>query len=356
MSHRLRICFRAGFSLLELSVVLLVISLVAGFGISMSQNINEGSERITTQQRLLAIQSALNTYVAQYGYLPCPSDRAKIPTDSAFGVEQRITSPGAYPNARCTVSGASLTVIPSAAAPSIYVGAVPTQTLGLPANYAADAWGNKFLYAVSYQHVYGQDSYFSQDGPITIYYGNRTTNYAITTKRDNSAGAGAVYVVLSHGANGNGGYPLNSTSLGIGCPALASDTKIDTENCDDSNTNFYDSEFNDGENAGANFFDDYIVWGSNKLSRAPLSSPTAGFATAQYGSGCADGVCEPWCAPCFNAPTYTSDPNATTPLQIYVCQSIISSSAPNCQAKCTYGYVGTDITGTTYNSPCPTNP
>jgi len=42
---------QSGYTLLELSVVLLVLALIAGFGISLGQNIMQGSDRITTQQR-----------------------------------------------------------------------------------------------------------------------------------------------------------------------------------------------------------------------------------------------------------------------------------------------------------------
>jgi len=344
---------QSGYTLLELSVVLLVLALIAGFGISLGQNIMQGSDRITTQQRLVSIQTALNSYAQQYGYLPCPSSRALLPTDSAFGVEQRIATPGAYPAARCdTTTSPALKIVPSAVAPSIYIGAVPTQTLGLPANYAADAWGNKFLYAVSYQHVSGSDSYFTQDGPITVNFSDGVNSYPITTNRLGVTGAGAVYAVVSHGADGKGGYAFNSTTQTIACTAGA----IDSGNCDDGDAIFYDAAFNDGDSTSASFFDDYIIWGSNKLNRAPVLSPTSGYTSAGYGglSGttCPAGVCEAWCAPCFNQPIYTPDPAAANPMQIYVCSSTITSAAPNCEAKCIYGYMGDAINNPGIKQPC----
>ena len=395
-----------GFSLLELAIVLIIITLVAGLGITLAGNIMSGTDRVATQQRLIVIRQALDTFVAKNGYLPCPANRALVPTDTNFGVELRSgtdcspASPGMVKDGTGTV----------------YIGALPTQTLGLPASYAADAWSNKLLYAVSATHIADASSYALKDGPITVRYGDLATQYDITST--------ATYVVVSHGPDGKGAYPLEGTAVGTACGAITTGNNIDDENCDDSNAIFYDTEYNDGSMPDS-FFDDYIIWGSNALYRKPVPSTTgtvsaltatptttinldanasavtgtyvgeainitggtgagqsavitnyAGSSktvtvptlanpldttstysiapTAGLGTGCAPGVCEAWCATCLNVPVYTSTATPSS-LTSYVCQSTVISNQP-CQANCVYAYFDTTTTNSSsaaLSIPCP---
>lgn len=444
---------RLAFSLLELSVALAVVALVAGFGISLSASLISGTKRVTTQQRLVTIRQALDTFAARNGYLPCPASRALSTSAANFGAEQRsgnlglinvsITNPGTgfapgisaaatvngivyingVPDARSValrarvvgrISGSdgvtsAVVAVPGSGFSSadnitvtftkgtlgidyltpatatatvgytcalldasmvstsgIYIGAIPTDTLGLSNTYAADAWGNKFLYAVSARHISGQESYATVPGPITIRYGDRSgVNYDIATGNDittNPTAWGATYAVVSHGPDGKGAFALQRTTATTPCPTLFSSRDFgnnDNENCDDTNAVFYDTDYNDGSQA-AMFFDDYIIWGTNFSLRRPQAHLVLGntaadaIATAGYGAlgdprndaGCSPGVCETWCAPCLNVPTQSVDGAA------YVCQSTIVSNIP-CKADCTYAYFGKDPTGKTVNIPCP---
>ena len=402
---------RSGFSLLELSVVLIVIGLVAGFGVSLGNNILSGSDRISTQQRLSNIRTTLDNFVQKNGYLPCPASRTDAVTDANFGVERR----SALGN-NCTPLGGDTDPVLAGVAPAdqAYIGALPVTTLGLPAAYAADAWGNKFLYAVSVAHIAGSSSYagmftgtaqggttttiqlvntasattsmyngltvlitsgtgsgqsatitgytvvgttktatFSPSwttapvandstylinggnaGTITVRYGDRTgTNYPATLDWQGNPGAGAIYVVLSHGPNGRGAYPLNAKATASGCLAAADAGENDIENCNDTNALFYDTAYSDS-NQPTSFFDDYVIWGSNLLGRAPMPASLA--ASAGMGSGCPTGVCEAWCAQCKNAPVYPA------PTFNYVCSSVVLSNDP-CEAQCTYAYFGSSV-------------
>jgi len=403
-----------GFSLLELSIVLVIIALISGFGISMSSNILTSADRVTTRERLLVIQQALEAYVAKNGYLPCPASRLLTPTDVDFGKEKRIEKGGLASieitelmnqgwrnyTESVTVSGGNPTQNAQVTAvlaknpygnngvisfkitdpgkgytspPNIsvgyttgdedsytftakltsvcddtngvtsvtnsYTGAVPTQTLGIPASYAADAWKNKFLYAVSPKLVTGGTGAMArEDGTIRISYGTLSGSYIITDK--------ASYIVLSHGRDGKGAYPLLSTAS-IPAVPCGSSSNIDTQNCD-GGFNFYDAEYNDGSQADY-FFDDYVLWGSNGLKKMPSTNTTAGI-----GSDCASGVCEAWCARCLNAPAYTA-PVTNGTFSSYVCQSNVVSNSP-CQANCIYAYFdknGNNSSGKPLNIPCP---
>jgi len=313
---------RHGFSLLELAVVLLIISLVVGAGISLGSGALNASVRIKTQERLATIKQALASYSNANGYLPCPADRTQTPSSASFGVEKRATS---APFTTCVTTSGVVTM--PAGTPTIYIGTLPTRTLGLPDSYAADSWGNKLTYAVSITHVSKVSSVADSDGPITVNYGDRAGgagNYALTTK--------AVFIVISHGPDGKGAYPLLGTAVGTACGATNNN---DVENCNDADATFYDTAYNDGANANQ-FFDDYVVWSSNITTRAKTTAPAAAAA-------CPAGTCESWCAQCkTNFGGGTTGFSSFTAGTAVLCARIITSTSP-CEATCIWS--GTTATG-----------
>ena len=315
------ICRREGFSLLELSVVIAIIALVAAFGVGLGGNAMKAADQVNVKQRLTVLNNAIESFVAANGYLPCPASRASTPTDDPnnFGVEARTGT-------TCASSGIDNY------SGTVYIGMVPVRTLGLPDSYAADVWGRKFTYGVSAPHVASAASYNANDGTIMIKTGDRTgVNYPISsTVTDRSApntaskityGTGATYVVLSHGRNGVGATPLKST-VTPSCDYYG--TQNDNENCIVDNV-FWDTTFNDSPTNPNQFFDDYIMWGSNSRVRAPITTTQPGCVTG----------CEAWCAPCSGvtpnipagAPTALTAPT--------LCQKIITSASP-CTATCVW--------------------
>lgn len=383
---------RQGFSLLELAVVIGILSLIVAFGFNLSINAVEGADRLATQERLTLIKRALEQYGEEQGYLPCPARRDYIPSSHAtFGDEQRSGT-------SCATAGSGVVQV-TVDDDSIFIGSLPTKTLGLPDAYAGDGWGNKFTYAVSAGHVGEGNSYLLNDGPITVRYGDRTgTNYAITTQRDGTAGPAAIYVVVSHGPDGKGAWPMSGTSAAVDCGASGNN---DVENCDDDDFTFYDTAYNDGTTE-ASFFDDYVVWGSNALDRmempsavvycpgatlnwtvgsdtcsaivpsdyytagdhdvADLNAPTTGEATfeclgndwadtpepgatcdsvspppaAPPVGACDGGNCARWCAPCSNRPPAGGRMGRGRTTSYKICEKEITSHNP-CKAHCVYG-------------------
>jgi prepilin-type N-terminal cleavage/methylation domain-containing protein len=310
---------RQGFSLLEMSVVLAIIAVVVSYGVTVGSAAIKGSDRLTTRERLSTIQKAIEVYAKTNGFLPCPADRALTPGNANYGKELRDNTT----HVDCVPAGGMVRA-PSSGSPFVYIGAVPVRNLGLPDVYAGDAWSNKFLYAVSAPHVGDMSSYITTDGVIVVQTGDRTgTHYPITTVRNNAAagyndtpGAAATYVVLSHGPDGKGSYPVNGTAVGTAC---GSSNNNDVENCDDGNVTFYDSPYNDGIQEST-FFDDYIVWGTNALSRMPKADAAS--------PGCGSGSCESWCVTCSNTPVTSTN---------MICSRTITTTAP-CQALCVYAY------------------
>lgn len=302
---------RAGFSLVELAVVLAIIAVVAAMGIDLGQNAIRGSTRVSTQEKLALIKESLDAYAARNGYLPCPADPSQLPSSATFGFESRTT----LPSVGCL--GIASQVFNNG---QVWYGMVPVRNLGLDDSYATDAWGGKLLYGVSASHVgagNGLSSYAMNLGTIVIRSGTRASSVALTTVPTTGApGAGATFVVVSFGPNQRGAYPLNASAVGFACGSDG--TLIEVENCDRANEVFFDAQYNEGKQTNT-MFDDYVVWGSNQTKLNPPVVLT---------NSCSSG-CDTWCAPCENARTSTPPGSGTR-----VCAKFITKNSPSCEALC----------------------
>ncbi len=447
---------RRGFSLLELSVVLGIIALIAGVGMTMAQGALKAADRVTTQERLNTVKIALDSFAKTYGYYPCPFDRALLPSNASYGLERRATPLGSI---NCGITIAAVPPSPSSFinAANVVTGAVPVRTLGLPDHYAGDAWGNKFTYAVTAFQATNPSSVTSRIGQILIRYGTLSpgSRYNVSFQRKTPAfvapavagpfgpvtnnagnarlavtdtgnlvagmpvhvngtlyngsylvlstvsntsitintpeigsesgtiewqepGTNASYVVISHGADGRGAFPAAGTAVpakklcvgsGVGsndspppCTESGTATCIDIENCN-NDTTFYDTAFNDGPQP-AQYFDDYVVWGSNDAVRAPVN--TRLYTANAAPSNCPAGTCEAWCAACTkNFPSTTAGGGATVPTSSnsaitgitnpILCKKVISSNAATCTASCFWsGTLGAPfVAPATGYLPCP---
>lgn len=317
---------RAAFSILELAVVLTILAVVAVFGLDVGRSALQGADRSSTQEKLLVIQRALDFYADNNGYLPCPARRNQTAdNDAGFGIESRTATTG------CNITGDIQN------SGNVLIGMLPVRSLNLPDSYAGDAWGNKFLYAVSSTLVASSsgelDRYATQDGAITVRTGLRTESNVLSTNIAGTAGASAAYVVVSHGPDGKGAFPLLGTAAAVACGAT---TNIDVENCN-GDAVFFDSAYNNGAQP-AYFFDDYMIWGSNVLAK----NRTGGVPSVP---ACVTG-CEPWCASC------TSDSGITTAsCRERLCAKFVTSTSP-CRATCMWaGKSGATCTGARYRCP-----
>ena len=344
----------------------------------------------------------LSTVFAKtYGYLPCPADRTLLSSSALFGVETRN---GGF--TACTVASPGVVIDGTS---SVYTGMVPLRTLGLPDNYAADAWGGKFDYSVSVNLIQNASSIKTAASAIVVNYGDRTNAYSQTMSRiatnftsvsndgglaqlastaayangtiiqvsgnvyqgsytvSNTSGtsfdllgstysstdtgktailtpgANASYVVVSHGADGRGAFPLQASTIPssklcnnsatansspLPCTSSSSTVCIDIENCN-NDIYFYDTAYNDGTQASL-YFDDYIVWGSYALQGMP-------FVTSPY-TLCPTGVCENWCATCaINYPGGGAAVPTTLLSNPYLYKKVINTNSTTCSAVCFWG-------------------
>jgi len=187
-----------GFTLIEMAIVLIIITLVVGTALAPLGAQIEQRQRAETQKTLDEIKEALIGYALANNALPCPSrvNAAGIPDGYAIPNSDPTTPPN--PNIVCGHD----TTQPY---PQILTGYIPWVTLGVNNH---DAWGNLIRYAV--------DIKFTPTPPPPPPYPLPATPFSLTTAGNitiqsrNTAGALTTIssnipaVVLSLGKNGYG--------------------------------------------------------------------------------------------------------------------------------------------------------
>lgn len=220
-----------GFSLIELSVVLVIVTLLLGSLLVPLGAQVEQRQYTETERQLEQIKEALIGFALSNGYLPCPAKTA------ADGTEDRISG-----GTTCTlVSGSPKRV-----------GFLPWVTLGVR---PADSWGNLYRYSVS--------ANFTNSASTSLF--TLTSARDILIKTRNASGTETnlsntneiPVVVLSHGKNGFGA----TSDLGIAraTPATWTNTLDEFDNANDS-TSFWSRTRSDNTGATGGQFDDIVVW------------------------------------------------------------------------------------------------
>jgi prepilin-type N-terminal cleavage/methylation domain-containing protein len=197
---------RSGFSLIELSIVLVIIGLmVGGIMSAMNQDARQKSQK-DLNAKMDAIENALMDYVQRNGRLPCPSNPSNIVSDTAFGTEQGV--------AGVCSGNTNLTN-------SVMGGVVPVRTLAVPDDTMFDPWGGRFTYAVDIR--YTASSAFINTYPTDTTYGTIQINDTAGNTRNTQS----IAVILSHGPNGHGAYQFASNTRKNG----GSINTSEAENC-----------------------------------------------------------------------------------------------------------------------------
>jgi prepilin-type N-terminal cleavage/methylation domain-containing protein len=134
---------QAGFTLVELAIVMFIIAMLFVFTMPVSTSLLNNQRRDITKIKMKTVEAALANYVAVHKRLPCPADGA-----STAGVELRA---GAIINgvaADFTVDCAANTGTP--ANTNQQTGVVPWVTLGLTRADVLDGWENQMTFRVAF--------------------------------------------------------------------------------------------------------------------------------------------------------------------------------------------------------------
>lgn len=278
---------RNAFTLIELSIGLTILSLIAAGALTVGGVMVEQQQYTGSNQRVVDAKKALANYFAVQGRLPCPASRTAAPDTAGFGVEVNCGAGGAAPAGTLRRNGGTnyANASPNMAGIVRY-GVLPVRTLGLRDSAMFDDYGNRISYAMSEQFGTVQ-SFAAINGAITLVDGN--TNAIASANTANAA----VFVVYSHGPNGAGSYRGSTGSANsTACLAAAVD---EAENCNDNGV-FMDTRFNNGVNAGDAYFDDMVQWvpkyllatGGNANTASPGSDKQVIFNNSGYLSGAAN--------------------------------------------------------------------
>jgi prepilin-type N-terminal cleavage/methylation domain-containing protein len=217
-----------GFTLTELAVVLVVIALVLGGLISPLATQVDVRMTAETRKDLADIREALLGFAVINGRLPCPAAATTTSGTAGAGLEASHDAGGNCPNAS---------------------GVVPWVTLGVP---ETDAWGQRYSYRVT-------PAFAQRLSPPRSAAFDLSTPGTLDVR---SAAVGGTMVagnlpavVVSHGANGRGGYNRQGVQLPGGEVVDEVDNQLTNAGTAMANTVFVSQARNPGSG-----FDDEVGW------------------------------------------------------------------------------------------------
>ncbi len=192
---------KKAYSLIEISIVILILSIMVSGALTISTVNSVKSRVITTNDRINQIYSALGSYLLANKKLPCPASIIE-----AKGV---VASYGAAVGLDGTCSGSG--VYQSSSSSNLVYGMIPVSTLGLPSDMAEDAFGTKIAYIVDKNFTsstnFGKSSYNSA--------ANLTLNQILQDGSVKQISNGAIFTIISYGPNKAGGIPVNAVDLAL---------------------------------------------------------------------------------------------------------------------------------------------
>jgi prepilin-type N-terminal cleavage/methylation domain-containing protein len=193
-----------GFSLTELSISLAIIGVVAGSAMSVLLTGDYRAKKSQTDLKMERVRDAVAAFLSTYGRIPCPAVPVLKRADPEFGKEI-VADASNYAEMCDDGSGALHSNVDG-----VFVGAVPVATLGLPHDYVADGWGNRFLYVVDGSYVLSDtqnpNCSYALATPPCFVLGSGATKIEIRGAGGTPKSDKAVYALVSFGQNGHGAY------------------------------------------------------------------------------------------------------------------------------------------------------
>lgn len=212
---------RRAFSLMEIAVLLVIFGGIAGMSVVLGSQWIDKQEVDTSRSLMGTIEQGLDTYRKINGRLPCPGDLTLTPGDAGYGYEAYEAG-----DTLGTCHGEA-GINATDATGGVSVGSVPAKTLGMADSLMRDQWGNLIVYYVT--DVATADGAFwdSPKGPNYIEMDDPAGEITIQDATGADRTVDAIYALVSHGANGHGGYHSGGARVDGGDA-----TAHEEENCD----------------------------------------------------------------------------------------------------------------------------
>lgn len=195
-----------GFSLVELSIVIVIMGIMMGAGLKYLAAQSENAVYSSTFKRQETIKLALVSYFRTHKNLPCPDTR---PGGGNTGTFSTTNIPDGVENR----NGATVSPPDTTQTCDANFGIVPFQTLGLSRDVALDGWENYMSYNVYYPasgivNDWVRTTSFNTGNTGSVIINDR---YPPTSDPPTNKTTNAVVVVISHGKNGLGAYTIKGT-------------------------------------------------------------------------------------------------------------------------------------------------
>lgn len=200
---------KSAYSLLELSIVIIIISILISGAMSVSMSgVNSAKVRVT-KDRMQEIYKALGNYLIANRRLPCPASLVAIEsTDEDYGSE-------VFDSERNCASVGMRGIYNSTSTNVIY-GAVPVKSLGLSNEMAKDAFDSKIAYLISPDFAILSPDVADLFHPnfSSTAVANTVANLIVIAEVPSSTPqmvtGDAIVVLISYGANKSGAFNANS--------------------------------------------------------------------------------------------------------------------------------------------------
>jgi prepilin-type N-terminal cleavage/methylation domain-containing protein len=137
LRRRILVKANAGFTLVELAMVMFIFALLLGIVLPMTSAAIDVQKRNITEKKLKVVETALTNFVAVHKRLPCPADGT-----GATGMELRAPATASY-----TVDCAAPAAVANT---NQQTGVVPWATLGITMDSASDGWDRVLTYRVGF--------------------------------------------------------------------------------------------------------------------------------------------------------------------------------------------------------------
>jgi len=234
---------KTAFSLLELSIVILIVAILIVGSMSASVVAINNAKYKVTKDRVKEIYKAMGSYLLVNKALPCPASITDLKSNSSYG--ESGTEPGVC-NAGSGVYAGGF----GSLAEDLVYGAIPIKALGLSADMAEDGFGSKFTYVVSAAFTNPDISDDNDRGFGNIYPASGFTEATakFITVKENLGGSSfqtdtneAIFVIISHGNNKSGAFNSNSATQ-------------NSASTDEDEQNNYATAFTGSSGGTANFY------------------------------------------------------------------------------------------------------
>lgn len=222
--------YNQGYTLIELSMVILIIGLIIGSGIAAFKIYKTEREMALTETAKVRISLAINSFRERYGRYPCPASytaqRGTPEYGSSGDCSDLSVAPGTCAQGICveqSIAGRTVRLDDGTEViPRVRRGAVPYRALNLSEDEFYDQYGGRFSYAVT-ELLTDEDTFKVDRGGIHIVDSQPTPRPLVEPE------GSALYFMFSHGPDNVGAYGRNGLIM-VECNG----PMIDVENCNTS--------------------------------------------------------------------------------------------------------------------------